>query len=122
MPLINENNISSTIRGLSKGKAYGSDLINNEQLIYSGRHLRKLLPILFTLHIESYIPIKMKVGVIIIIFKGGSKSRDDPNSYRAITPTSSVLKLYERILYSRLRNTLENPLNSLQGGFQKNMG
>ena len=69
--------------------------------------------------IESYIPGKMKVGVIITIYKGGSKPRDDPNSHRAITLTSSILNLYERILYSRLPNTLENPLNPLQGGFQK---
>ena len=71
---------------------------------------------------ESYIPGKMKVGVIITICKGGSKPRDDPNSYRAITLMSSILKLNERILYNRLLNTLENPLNPLEGGFQKNMG
>ena len=94
VPLINENHISATIHGLSKGKACGSDLINNEHFIYNGR----LLAILFnTMLIESYVPGKMKVGVIITIFKGGSKPRDDPNSYRAITLTSSILKLYETL-------------------------
>ena len=33
VPLINENDMSSTIHGLSKGKACGSDLINNEHLM-----------------------------------------------------------------------------------------
>lgn len=64
----------------------------------------------------------MKRGVIITLFKGGNKRKDDPNSYRAITLTSSVLKLFERILYSRLSTSLEKKLNPLQGGFQRHMG
>ena len=63
-------------------------------------------------------------GAIIItsVFKGGDKRKDDPNSYRAITLTSSVLKLFERILYSRLFTSIEEKLNPLQGGFQRHMG
>lgn len=71
---------------------------------------------------SSYIPNSMKRGVIITLFKGGNKRKDDPNSYRAITLTSSVLKLFERILYSRLSTSLEKKLNPLQGGFQRHMG
>lgn len=71
---------------------------------------------------QSYVPQKKKTGIIITFYKGGSKRRDDPNSYRAITLISSLLKLYERILYNRLLSSLTYPLNPLQGGFQKNMG
>ena len=71
---------------------------------------------------SSYIPNSMKRGVIITLFKGGNKRKDDPNSYRAITLTSSVLKLFERILYSRLSTSMEKKLNPLQGGFQRHMG
>ena len=60
--------------------------------------------------------------IVITIFKGGSKRKDDPGSYNAITLTSSLLKLYERLLYTRLVNSMSHPLNPLQGGFQKNMG
>ena len=56
----------------------------------------------------------MKVGVIITVFKGGNKRKDDPNSYRTIT----LLKLYERVLHTRLVNSVPQALNPLQRGFQ----
>ena len=64
----------------------------------------------------------MKIGIIITLYKGGKKRKDDPNSYRAITLTSSILKLFERLLYKRILLSINRPLNPLQGGFQKNMG
>ena len=64
----------------------------------------------------------MKIGIIITLYKGGKKREDDPNSYRAITLTSSILKLFERLLYTRIVLSINRPLNPLQGGFQKNMG
>ena len=64
----------------------------------------------------------MEVGVIITVFKGGNKRKDDPNSYRAITLTSALFKLYERVLHTRLVNSLPQALNPLQGGFQRHMG
>ena len=63
----------------------------------------------------------MKVGVIITIFKGGNKRKDDLNSYRAITLTSALLTLYERVLHTRLVNSVSQALNPIQGGFQKHM-
>ena len=36
----------------------------------------------------SYVPIEMKKGVIITLYKGGNKRKDDPDSYRAITLSS----------------------------------
>ena len=64
----------------------------------------------------------MKRVFSITLFKGGNKRKDGPYNYRAITLTSSILKLFERILYHRITTSMENSLNSLQGGFQRNMG
>ena len=61
----------------------------------------------------------MKIGIIITLYKGGKKRKDDSNSYRAITLTSSILKLFERLLYTRIVLSVNRSLNPLQGGFQK---
>ncbi len=53
---------------------------------------------------HSHMPQQMKRGIIITLFKGGSKKKDDPNNYRAITLSSVILKLYERILLSRMES------------------
>ncbi len=56
---------------------------------------------------------------MITLFKGGRKVKHDPNNYRAITLSSVVLKLYERILLNRMDNQIKPKLNKLQGGFRK---
>ena len=66
----------------------------------------------------------MKKGVIITLYKGGNKRKDDPDSYRAITLSSVLLKLLERIILTRIQlfDNLNPPIHALQGGFQKNIG
>ena len=118
---VQELNIA--ISELYKGKASGEDRIDNEHLIHSGPIFRKVLVTLFnSMLIKSHIPRDMKTGTVITLYKGGNKRKDDPNSYRAITLTSALLKLFERLLYKRILQTIDAPLNPLQGGFQKNMG
>ena len=103
IPLFNDFEISREKSKLMKEKACGDDSICNEHLIHSDSIVRKLVLFIFNSMLKhSYIPAKMKIGTVITIFKGGSKREDDPRSYRAITLTSSLLKLYERLLYSRL--------------------
>ncbi|MCG7874961.1 MAG: reverse transcriptase family protein, partial [Candidatus Thiodiazotropha endolucinida] len=80
-----------------------------------------LLALFNAMLIRSYIPEQMKVGIIITLFKGGNKRKDDPNNYRAIRLTSTILKLLERILLKRIIAD-NGPFNPLQGGFQMNMG
>ena len=58
----------------------------------------------------------MKHGIIITLHKGGRKSKKDPNNYRAITLTSLVLKLFERLIIDRLYDSLEKPFNSCRVG------
>ena len=120
---VQEQELDTAISVLSTGKASGEDKIDNEHLINSGPIFRKGLINLFNAMIKySHIPLEMKTGTIITLFKGGNKRKDDPNSYRAITLTSAVLKLFEKLLYKRIVQSIDTPLNPLQGGFQKNMG
>ena len=68
------------------------------------------------------IPDKMKQGEIITLHKGGRKSKGDPNNYRAITLSSSILKVYEMILLHRCKDKIVKTLSKLQGGFQDQLG
>ena len=73
---------------------------------------------------QSYAPKDMKRGVIITLFKGGNKWKDNPDNYRAMTLSSVVLKLLERILLTRIElfDDIRPPIHSLQGGFKKQQG
>ncbi|MES9880604.1 MAG: reverse transcriptase family protein [Sedimenticola sp.] len=65
----------------------------------------------------------MKRGLIVTLHKGGNKRKDDPNNYRAITLSSSILKLYERLILEKITSESDSSrLSNLQGGFQKGMG
>ena len=64
----------------------------------------------------------MPEGIIITLHKGGRKSKTDPNNYRAITLSSAILKLFERLLLARVEASISKPLNGLQGGFRPNIG
>ena len=64
----------------------------------------------------------MKVGTIITVYKGGKKDKRNPNSYRAITLSSCILKLFEKVLLRRLENNTSLTPHRLQGGFRKGLG
>jgi len=71
---------------------------------------------------NAYIPDTLKQGIIITLHKGGRKRKDEPNSYRAITLTSVILKIYENVLLNRCKHDMLEDLNLQQGGFQDNLG
>ena len=76
-----------------KGKASGEDGIVYEHIMFAGEILHKVLAILFSAMINLvYVPAVMKKGAIITLYKGGNKSKDNPDSYRAITLSSVLLK------------------------------
>lgn len=71
----------------------------------------------------SYVPIDLKRGIITTMFKGGTKDKKNPNSYRAISLCSTILKLYEKTLlyFTDKGDSNKICVNQMQGGFQKNM-
>ncbi|MES9994111.1 MAG: reverse transcriptase family protein [Candidatus Thiodiazotropha sp.] len=113
------SDIKSVIKDLKSKKACGRDGVYNEHLIYGGITLYRELSILFTdMFNFGFIPSSLKQGVIITLHKGGRKSKKDPNNYRAITLTSCILKLFERLILRMLYDDMEKPFNILQGGFR----
>ncbi|XP_045157960.2 uncharacterized protein LOC123524101 [Mercenaria mercenaria] len=115
--------ITSMLQTCPLGKASGADDIAYEHLIYGGAFVSIILASLFTGMLRNaYIPDVMKRGIILTMHKGGNKSRDDPNNYRAITLTSTVLKLFEMVLVERTKPFILQSLSPQQGGFQEKLG
>ena len=107
------------MKQLKCNKACGYDGIFNEHLKNGGLILYEQLAILYSdMYNHGHIPEGLKKGIIITIHKGGRKPKADPNNYRAITLTSCILKLLERILLQRVEAALNTPLSVLQGGFR----
>ena len=104
-------------------KACGPDRVYNEHLIFGGSVLYEQLAKFYTdMYKYGFVPMPLKEGIIITLHKGGRKSKTDPNSYRAITLSSAILKLFERILLEKAKNSITKQLNWLQGGFRPNIG
>ena len=105
------------------GKACGEDRVYYENFIYGGPIVPDILRKLFSAMLKfSHTPTAMKRGIIITLYKGGKRKKSDPNSYRAITLLSVVLKLYEKVLLSLFKDDNTCEINALQSGFQPNMG
>ena len=124
VPNVSYDELNAACKRAKRNKACGIDSIYYEHIIFGGDVLISLIAKLFSCMIKfAHTPIKMKKGVIITLFKGGNKDKTDPNSYRAITLSSVLLKLFESILLNRLEGegSYDN-INAMQGGFQRGLG
>ena len=115
--------IVSVIKSLKNNKAPGPDCISNEHLKYAGNSFISHIQILFYFIVkyESY-----RTGCIILLYKQKGKDKTDPRNYKGITLTSSLGKLFEKIILNRIKNWTESSdlkfPNPLQFGFCKNSG
>ena len=114
--------IQCAIKELNSGKACGIDSVYSEHIKHGGKVLEDMLVVLFNqMYRYSYVPVKLKRGLIITLYKGGNKKKTEPSSYRAITLSSSILKLYECVLVKRLKHKVNITIHELQSGFQESM-
>ena len=121
--IVSSEQLSTFISELSRHKMCGQDNVYNEHIIHGGEVLLTCITKLFNMMYRlSYVPFSLKQGIIITLYKGGGKRKDDPKSYRAITLSSCLLKLYERCLLEKLQKELDGSLHPLQGGFRKSIG
>ncbi|CAG2219895.1 unnamed protein product [Mytilus edulis] len=124
---ITVDEIKDQVRTLKAGKSPGQDYISNEHILYGGENLLKHLSVLYNLILEQeYLPLSFRHGIIIPLYKGNNKDKTNPNSYRAVTLTSSLGKLFDKIILNRIHKLLVD-INSvmphpLQFGFVKEHG
>ncbi|MCU7801369.1 MAG: reverse transcriptase family protein, partial [gamma proteobacterium symbiont of Lucinoma myriamae] len=107
------------LKSLKLGKSASLDMISNEMLKYSTNCILDPLLKLFNLvYDKNMFPKLWNVGILVPIFKKGSKH--DPNNYRGISIISCLGKLFNKILNTRLQTFCENNnlLSSLQIGFR----
>ena len=84
--------------------------------------LKHDLTFLFDLvHCYAYVPTVLKQGILLTLYTSEGKPKSNSNSYPSITLSSSLLKLYEKVLLGELHVSIDKPLHSLQGDFQSNM-
>ena len=70
---------------------------------------------------QGYFPSELKTAIVIPLFKKDDKT--DPNCYRPISILSTLSKVFEKILKSRIVSFMEknNVLSDRQFGFRKNL-
>ncbi len=124
--IITEGEIWDIIKDLKKRKACGPDKIQNEHLFYGGKIIARTLAFLFNnIVLQTRVPKQWKHGFIVPIYKGGNKIKSSPDSYRPVCLLSCILKVFEKLLLSRLQtHVLTSDIfpNPLQQGFQSGLG
>lgn len=105
---------------LKNNKACGHDKIAFEHLKYGGRLLLRHLHHLFDMCLQcGYVPCEWKRSIIILLFKGGNKSRTDTNSYRGISLVPSIAKVFEKLIDIELSKLRTDFPNRQQVAYQK---
>jgi ribonuclease HI/endonuclease/exonuclease/phosphatase family metal-dependent hydrolase len=88
---------------LPLNKAMGPDLIHNQMLTrLSSQNRRSLLEVFNKLLEQAEVPDSWKTAVVVPIHKRG-KPADKASSYRPVALTSSVSKVFEKIINCRLQ-------------------
>lgn len=117
----NVDEIYEIIKNLKPFKSPGPDKIQN--ILLKNLPLSSIVWItaVFNKCLElSYWPKSFKIAKVIPILKAG-KSPSDPQNYRPISLLNSIGKLFEKIVYSRLIDFVEekNLLPPVQFGFRR---
>ena len=110
--------IRTALSNLNRGKAPGADMVSAEHIVYAGECIEQVLMFLYNSIVTlEDIPSCFRSGVQIPLFKGKDLDILDPNSYRGITLLSTFHKIFEILIWNRLKYwwTDENVISELQG-------
>ena len=101
--------IEVSIKKLKPGKAEGIDGLQSEHLKLGGPLLTLWLKQIFCAFIKlEQIPSSLLTGIICPIYKGKGKDPLSCNSYRGITITSALTKVFEFTIPNRLLPVLQD--------------
>ena len=114
--------IIEAIGTLHKRKACGYDAISTEHLVYGGNQIAIILTKIYNhiLRLE-YIPINMRRGIQIPLFKGKGTCCLDPDNYRGISLLTNFNKVYEVLIWNRIKDwwNSQKVISDLQGAGKK---
>ena len=115
-----ENDISKAIEKLNENSGPGPDEIPAIFLVKTNQVISIPLMIILKKSIANgEIPEIYKMAYITPIHKGGKKCKHQPESYRPVSLTSHIMKIYERIIAKNIiQHLIRNQLfNKNQHGF-----
>ena len=117
---ISPKEVAETLRSLPNKSSCGSDEISYRLMKEAGPALVGPLVTLFNRSLLlRQVPDEWKKAIVIPIFKGGRKDRQEPRSYWPISLTSCVARTMEKIVKAKILNFFETNtfLYPLQSGF-----
>ena len=110
--------VGDAIRKLNLAKAPGFDGITTEHVRYAGDAIIQPLCTLFNGCIRSeYVPCNFRRGIQVPLYKGKNTCSLDPDNYRGITLLTTFNKLFEVLIWSRIKRWWfdERIVSDLQG-------
>lgn len=108
-PHFAEKEIEHVIRSLTRNKAPGHDLIENEIIKQAWPCIKQELTSLYNNCLEQGVfPAQWKSAVIRILLKGEDKDESDPKSYRPISLLPVLGKILEKLIHERLNTTFQD--------------
>ena len=98
------DDICLALKSLNRGKAAGFDKITAEHTIFASEHLTKVMVALYNIIVDlEEILTCFRTGVQIPLFTGKDLDALDPNNYRGITLLSTFNKIFEILVWNRLK-------------------
>ena len=110
--------IRFAIKTLNLGKAAGHDMITAEHIVHADPLISEVLSVLYNYILDlEVVPETFRIGVQIPLFKGKDLDALDPNNYRGITLLSTFNKVFEILIWNRLKVwwKSERIISELQG-------
>ena len=110
--------VGKAIKKLNKGKSSGCDSLSAEHLQNGGPNLIQVLTKVFRRVVKSeYVPVNFRLGTQIPLYKGKNTCTLDLNNYRGITLLTSLNKVFEILLWQRMKDwwVREQVISPLQG-------
>ena len=101
---ITTDEVTKAVSNLHLRKACGYDGICTEEIRYAGDQLIHVITAIFNMIIQSeYIPENFRRGIQVPLFKGKNLCSLDCNNYRGITLLTNYNKLFEMVVWSRIK-------------------
>lgn len=118
IPSVTVNEVLKCIKSFKNGKAADEQGVCIEHIKYGGLATAQIITNIVN-HIFEHatLPNILRNGISYPIYKKGGKPKDDPNSYRKITVTSTLGKIVEKLHLARNKDTITEKQSCLQKGF-----